>query len=224
MSLKELPKESLPREKLMAQGPQSLTDAELLAIFLRTGSKGQNVLSLADHLLKSFGSLRNILTASEVEFCQHKGLGLAKYVQLQAFTEMTHRYLAETLERGESLNSPQQTKMFLLSMLRDKQREVFYVLFLDNQHRVIQHEALFEGTIDAANVYPREVVKRSLQHNACALILAHNHPSGVAEPSQADKRITRRLVDALALVDIRILDHFVVGDGDVVSFAERGWM
>ncbi|GAB7218738.1 UPF0758 protein [Vibrio inusitatus NBRC 102082] len=224
MTLKALPKESLPREKLINHGPSSLTDAELLAIFLRTGCPGMNVLELADHLLKSFGSLRHILTAPQDKFCQHKGLGQAKYVQLQAFIEMTQRYLAETLEKGDALTSPQQTKLFLLSLLRDKQREVFYVLFLDNQHRVINHESLFEGTIDAANVYPREVVKRSLQHNACALILAHNHPSGVAEPSQADKRITRRLIDALALVDIRILDHFVVGDGEVVSFAERGWM
>lgn len=224
MPLKDLPKASLPREKLLFRGANSLTDAELLAIFLRTGCKGVNVLELADQLLTGFGSLRNLLTASKEEFCQHKGLGLAKFVQLQAFIEMTQRYLAETIERGDALCSPEQTKLFLSGMLRDQQREVFYVLFLDNQHRVIQHEPLFEGTIDAANVYPREVVKRSLHHNASALILAHNHPSGVAEPSQADRRITRRLVDALALVDIRILDHFVVGDGEVVSFAERGWM
>ncbi len=224
MSLKQLPKESLPREKLLSKGAESLTDAELLAIFLRTGCQGMNVLALSDHLLTVFGSLRHLLTASEHVFCQHKGLGVAKYVQLQAFIEMTRRYLAETLERGEALTSPQHTKLFLLSMLRDRSREAFLVLFLDNQHRVIEYEVLFEGTIDAANVYPREVVKRSLHHNACALILAHNHPSGIAEPSQADRRITRRLVDALALVDIRVLDHFVVGDGDVVSFAERGWM
>lgn len=137
---------------------------------------------------------------------------------------MTKRYLAETLKRGDALTSPEQTKLYLSSVLRDRQREAFYILFLDNQHRVISDEVLFEGTIDAANVYPREVVKRALQHNAAALILAHNHPSGVAEPSQADRRITRRLTDALAVVDIRVLDHFVVGDGEVVSFAERGWI
>ncbi|MBW3697613.1 JAB domain-containing protein [Vibrio sp. T187] len=224
MSLKLLPSESMPREKLLARGPQSLSDAELLAIFLRTGTQGMNVLELADFLIKDFGSLRKLFSASEREFCQYKGMGQAKYVQLQAVLEMTQRYLAETLVRGDALTSPQQTKLYLSSVLRDRQREAFYILFLDNQHRVIKDEVMFEGTIDAASVYPREVVKRALHHNAAALMLAHNHPSGVAEPSQADRRITRRLMDALALVDIRILDHFVVGDGEVVSFAERGWI
>ncbi len=224
MSLKTIPKESLPREKLLNQGPQTLTDAELLAIFLRTGTKGLNVLELADFLLRDFGSLRKLFSSSKEEFCGHKGLGEAKYVQLQATLEMSQRYLAETLKRGDALTSPQHTKLYLSSILRDRQREAFYILFLDNQNRVIKDEVLFEGTIDAASVYPREVVKRSLEHNAAALILAHNHPSGVAEPSQADRRITRRLVEALSLVDIRVLDHFVVGDGEVISFAERGWM
>lgn len=224
MSIKQLPNESMPREKLLIRGPQSLTDAELLAIFLRTGTRGMNVLELADFLIKDFGSLRKLFSASEQDFCQHKGMGQAKYVQLQAVVEMTQRYLAETLSRGDALTSPEQTKLYLSSVLRDRQREAFYILFLDNQHRVIKDEVLFEGTIDAASVYPREVVKRALHHNAAALILAHNHPSGVAEPSQSDRRITRRLTDALGLVDIRVLDHFVVGDGEVVSFAERGWI
>ncbi|XAW89637.1 DNA repair protein RadC [Vibrio sp. CDRSL-10 TSBA] len=224
MSLKFLPSESMPREKLLARGPQSLSDAELLAIFLRTGTRGMNVLELADFLLREFGSLRALFSARKDHFCCHKGLGEAKYVQLQAVLEMTQRYLGEALRRGEALTSPQHTKLYLSSVLRDRQREAFYILFLDNQNRVIQDEILFEGTIDAASVYPREVVKRALHHNAAALILAHNHPSGVAEPSQADRRITRRLADALALVDIRVLDHFVVGDGEVVSFAERGWL
>lgn len=219
-----LPKESMPREKLLSHGPHSLTDAELLAIFLRTGTQGMNVLTLSDHLIKEFGSLRALFSADLDEFCRHKGLGVAKFVQLQATLEMTQRYLAETLTRGEALTSPEQTKLYLSGLLRDKQREEFYVLFLDNQHRVICGEPLFQGTIDAASVYPREVVKRSLEHNAAALILAHNHPSGVAEPSQSDRRITRRIIDALALVDIRVLDHFVVGDGEIVSFAERGWI
>ncbi|EEX95091.1 hypothetical protein VIOR3934_06604 [Vibrio orientalis CIP 102891 = ATCC 33934] len=219
-----LPKESMPREKLLSHGPHSLTDAELLAIFLRTGTQGMNVLTLSDHLIKEFGSLRALFSADLDEFCHHKGLGVAKFVQLQATLEMTQRYLAETLKRGEALTSPEQTKLYLSGLLRDKQREEFYVLFLDNQHRVICGEPLFQGTIDAASVYPREVVKRSLEHNAAALILAHNHPSGVAEPSQSDRRITRRITDALALVDIRVLDHFVVGDGEIVSFAERGWI
>lgn len=224
MILKALPNESMPREKLIQRGPEALSDAELLAIFLRTGTQGMNVLELADKLLQEFGSLRKLFSATEEEFCQHKGMGQAKYVQLQAVLEMTQRYLAETLTRGDALTSPTHTKLYLSSVLRDRQREAFYILFLDNQNRVIKDEVMFEGTIDAASVYPREVVKRALFHNAAALILAHNHPSGVAEPSQADRRITRRLTDALALVDIRVLDHFVVGDGEVVSFAERGWI
>ncbi|EKF9988748.1 DNA repair protein RadC [Vibrio cholerae] len=224
MNLKDLPAESMPREKLLQRGPQSLSDAELLAIFLRTGTHGMNVLALADLLLRDFGSLRALFCASKEQFCRHKGLGEAKFVQLQAVLEMTQRYLAETLKRGDALTSPQQTKLYLSSVLRDRQREAFYILFLDNQHRVIRDEILFEGTIDAASVYPREVVKRALHHNAAAVILAHNHPSGVAEPSQADRRITERLRDALGLVEIRVLDHFVVGDGEVVSFAERGWI
>ncbi|RNE82444.1 RadC family protein [Vibrio cholerae] len=224
MSLKDLPTESMPREKLLQRGPQSLSDAELLAIFLRTGTHGMNVLALADLLLRDFGSLRALFSASKEQFCRHKGLGEAKFVQLQAVLEMTQRYLAETLKRGDALTSPQQTKLYLSSVLRDRQREAFYILFLDNQHRVIRDEILFEGTIDAASVYPREVVKRALHHNAAAVILAHNHPSGVAEPSQADRRITDRLRDTLGLVEIRVLDHFVVGDGEVVSFAERGWI
>ncbi|EEW06725.1 RadC family protein [Vibrio mimicus] len=224
MNLKDLPAESMPREKLLQRGPQSLSDAELLAIFLRTGTQGMNVLALADLLLRDFGSLRALFCASKEQFCRHKGLGEAKFVQLQAVLEMTQRYLGETLKRGDALTSPQQTKLYLSSILRDRQREAFYILFLDNQHRVIRDEILFEGTIDAASVYPREVVKRALHHNAAAVILAHNHPSGVAEPSQADRRITDRLRDALSLVEIRVLDHFVVGDGEVVSFAERGWI
>ncbi|WP_394145856.1 RadC family protein [Vibrio atypicus] len=223
-SMNSLPQESMPREKLISHGPQALTDAELLAIFLRTGTRGMNVIELADFLIKDFGSLRKLFGATQDEFCRHKGLGSAKYVQLQAVLELTQRYLSETLKRGDALTSPEQTKLYLSGLLRDKHREEFFVLFLDNQHRVISGEPLFQGTIDAASVYPREVVKRSLEHNAAALILAHNHPSGVAEPSQADRRITRRISDALALVDIRVLDHFVVGDGEVISFAERGWI
>jgi DNA repair protein RadC len=219
-----VPTPLMPREKLLTFGPETLTDAELLAIFLRTGTQGMGVIELSEFLLSEFGSLRKLFASSKSEFCQHKGLGEVKYVQLKAFTEMTQRYLAETLKRGEALTSPDQSKLFLSRILRDKPREIFYTLFLDNQHRVIQHETLFEGTIDSASVYPREIVKRALDYNAAALILAHNHPSGVAEPSDADRRITRRICDALALVDIRVLDHFVVGDGEIVSFAERGWI
>lgn len=219
-----LPNESMPREKLLLKGAQSLTDAELLAIFLRTGTKNMHVILLADALLKEFGSIRRLFLASKQDICQFKGLGEAKYVQLQAVLEMSRRYLGETLKRGNALTSPQLTRLYLSSLLRDKPREVFYVLFLDNQNRVIHDEALFEGTIDSASVYPREVVIRALHFNAAALILAHNHPSGVAEPSHSDRRITRRIIDALALVDIRVLDHFVIGDGEIVSFAENGWI
>lgn len=179
MSLKSLPTESMPREKLLARGPQALSDAELLAIFLRTGTQGMNVLALSDLLLREFGSLRALFSANQQEFCRHKGLGEAKYVQLQAVLEMTQRYLAETLKRGGALTSPEQTKLYLSSVLRDRHREAFYILFLDNQHRVISDEVLFEGTIDAASVYPREVVKRALHHNAAALILAQRLPDNL---------------------------------------------
>ncbi|WP_064606244.1 RadC family protein [Photobacterium sp. J15] len=224
MSLKLLPIASRPREKLLSHGPAALTDAELLAIFLRTGVTGMNALELATHLLDEFGSLRALLAAGKEDFCRHKGLGPAKYALLQAVMAMSERHFAETLSKGDALTSPEYTRRYLSQVLRDRHREVFFVLFLDNQHRVLSGEALFEGTIDAASVYPREIVKRSLELNAAALILAHNHPSGVAEPSQADRRITRKISDALALVDIRVLDHFVVGDGEITSFAERGWL
>ena len=202
MSLMNLPEESRPREKLLALGPKSLTDAELLAIFLRTGIKGMNAIELADKLLKEFGSLRKLLGANENEFCSHKGLGTAKFAQLQAVVEMTERYLFEKIKKEDALTSPEHTKRYLTRILRDRHREAFYVLFLDNQHRVLKGEVLFEGTIDSAAVYPREVVKRSIDYNAAAIILAHNHPSGVAEPSQADRRITKRISDAVELVDI----------------------
>ncbi|ASA55934.1 RadC family protein [Vibrio gazogenes] len=224
MSLKFLPKESMPREKLLSRGPHALSDAELLAIFLRTGVAGMNVLELADFLLQEFGSLRALFSAQKSVFCQHKGLGEAKFVQMQAVLEMAQRYFSETIQRGDALTNPQYTRHYLSGILRDRRREAFYVLFLDNQNRVICGEILFEGTINAASVYPREIVARALQYHAASVILAHNHPSGVAEPSQADRHITRRIIDALALVDIRVLDHFVIGDGEIVSFAERGWI
>jgi DNA repair protein RadC len=223
-NIKELPVESRPREKLISRGPQALSDAELLAIFFRVGVKGMNAIELAESVLTAFGSLRGLFAASQSQFCSYKGLGEAKYAQLQAVLEMTQRYLAETVSRGDALSCPDDTKRLLTSLLRDRDREVFLVLYLNNQNQMITHEVLFEGTIGSASVYPREVVKKSLENNAAALILAHNHPSGLAEPSQADRRITRRITDALSLVDIRVLDHFVIGDGEVVSFAERGWI
>lgn len=221
MAITDWPQDQRPREKLLSKGSQSLSDAELLAIFLRTGMRGKTAVDLAQELLQGFQGLRQLLKADQQSFCQHAGLGTAKYAQLQAVLEMARRYLFENLQRGDTLSSPQDTRQYLSSQLRDYPHEVFAALFLDQRHRVICFEELFRGTIDGASVYPREVVKKALQHNAAALIFAHNHPSGVAEPSQADEQITRRLIEALKLVDVRVLDHFVVGD-EVVSFAERG--
>lgn len=224
MSLKTLPLDCRPRERLLARGADSLSDAELLAIFLRTGVTGMSAVALADHLLTDFGSLRALMGADQTAFCQRKGLGSAKYAQLQAVLELSRRYLKETLSKTDALTSPDHTRRYLSTLLRDRPREAFYVLFLDNQHRVIADEQLFEGTHNAASIYPREIVRRALELHAAALILAHNHPSGVAEPSQADRHITDKIANALSLVDVRVLDHLVVGDGDVVSFAERGWL
>ena len=221
MSITDWPLAERPREKLLANGSQSLTDAELLAIFLRTGIRGKTAVDLSNELLEGFSGLRQLLKADQQAFCQHRGLGTAKYAQLQAVLEMARRYLSEGLKRGDSLTSPQETRQFLSSKLRDYPYEVFAVLFLDQRHRVIRFDEMFQGTIDGASVYPREVVKKALEYNAAAVIFAHNHPSGVAEPSQSDERITQRLKEALGLVDIRVLDHFVVGD-DVISFVERG--
>ena len=224
MAIRDWPAGERPREKLLEKGAASLSEAELLAIFLRVGVKGKSAVDLARQLLSHFGSLRGLLTASQEDFCAIPGLGPAKYAQLQATLEMGRRHLGESLERGKPLTDPAATRRYLLAKLRDMPHEVFSCLYLDNRHRVIAFEELFRGTIDGATVHPREVVRAALKHNAAALIFAHNHPSGVAEPSDADRRLTRRLSDALALVDIRVLDHFVVGDGEVSSFAERGWL
>ena len=221
MPITDWPAEERPREKLIRRGAESLSDAELLAIFLRTGIPGKTAVDLARELIDAFGGLRQLLKADERAFCQGKGLGRAKFVQLQAVLEMGRRHLFEQLQRGEALGGPDDTRRYLSARLRDYSFEVFACLFLDNQHRVLAFEELFRGTIDGASVHPREVVRRALELHAAALIFAHNHPSGIAEPSQADRRITERLKDALSLVDIRVLDHFVVG-AEVVSFAERG--
>jgi DNA repair protein RadC len=222
MAITDWPREERPREKLLQKGAQALSDAELLAIFLRTGTRGKTAVDLARDLLTRFGGLRPLLEANLTEFCEGEGLGEAKYAQLQATTEMARRHLLETLRRGDVLESPDHTRRYLQSRMRDYPHEVFACLFLDNRHRVIEFEELFQGTINGASVHPREVVKKALGHNAASVILAHNHPSGVAEPSEADRNITRRLGEALGLVDIRVLDHLVIGDGETVSFAERG--
>ncbi len=222
MAIKDWPAEDQPREKLLQRGASALTDAELLAIFLRTGTPGKSAVDLARELLSDFGSLKSLLDASQQRFCQGNGLGNAKYAQLQAVMEMAKRHFKEVLQRGSALTSPEITRAYLSAQLRGYSYEVFACLFLDNQHRVIQLDELFRGTIDGASVYPREVVKKALHHNAAAVIFAHNHPSGICEPSQADKQITEKLKQALNLFDIRVLDHFIIGDGSPYSFAEHG--
>jgi len=222
MAITDWPAAERPREKLLHRGPQALSDAELLAIFLRTGLPGKTAVDLARELLGEYGGLRALLEADRRAFCRAGGLGPAKYAQLQAVLEMGRRHLYETLQRGDALGSPADTRRFLLARLRDFPHEVFACLFLDNRHRVIEFAEMFRGTIDGTSVHPREVVKQALAINAAAVIFAHNHPSGVAEPSHADLHLTRRLKDALALVEIRVLDHIVVGDGYSVSLAERG--
>ncbi|WP_281645766.1 DNA repair protein RadC [Parendozoicomonas sp. Alg238-R29] len=224
MAITDWPADERPREKLLLKGATSLSDAELLAIFLRTGLPGCSAVDLARELLSGFGGLRALLQAEKNTFCRHRGLGTAKFAQLQAVLEMSRRHQKEILFKESALTSPDHTRAYLQIHLRDKCAECFCCLFLDNRHQPLAFEELFQGTIDGAAVYPREVVRRALAHNAAAIVFAHNHPSGIAEPSEADVRITRRLVDALALVDVRVLDHMVVGDGVTVSLAERGLM
>ncbi|MBJ7537939.1 RadC family protein [Marinomonas transparens] len=222
MSIKHWPAQERPREKLIHQGASALSDAELLAIFLRTGTQGLSAVELARRVLTHFGGLRSLMSSSREEFCQGFGLGDAKYTQLQAVLEMSKRHQQEQLMRETIFTSAQHVRTYLSAQLRHSQREVFAVLFLDTQHRLIRYQELFMGTIDSAAVHPREVVKAALKHNAAAVILAHNHPSGIAEPSQADISITGKIKQALDLIDVRLLDHFVVGDGSPVSLAEMG--
>ena len=224
MSIHDWPESERPREKLLARGAAALSDAEVLAIFLRTGISGHSAVDLARELLQRFGSLRALVGAGPVQFCESRGLGEAKYVQMQAVMEIGRRVLAEDLKSRDALADPAATRRYLSAWLRDRDHEVFAGLFLDSQHRVLAAEELSHGTLDAASVYPREVVKRALALGAAAVIFAHNHPSGMAEPSAADRILTDRLKQALSLVDVRVLDHFVVGEGVPTSFAERGWI
>src|SRR5512139_173573 len=211
-----------PRAKLLRLGAVSLSEAELLAILLQTGTPGRSALDTARVLLGEFRSLRGPRTAERQAVGRPPGLGSAKYALLQASLELARRHYAELMHAGPALSNPRATREYLRARLRDRDHEVFCCIFLDNRHRIIAFEEIFRGTIDGASVHPRDVVKLALARNAAAVILAHNHPSGIAEPSQADELITGRLRDALALVDIRVLDHIVVGDGSTVSFAERG--
>lgn len=222
MAIKDWPADERPREKLLANGAASLSDAELLAIFLRTGVSGLSAVDLARQLLSEFGSLRTLLDAEHDVFCQHHGLGTAKFVQLQAVLEMGRRHLESALTRGDAFTDAISTQHYLQRQLRHYSHEVFACLFLDTHHRMISFEPMFRGTIDGASVYPREVLKQALERNAAAVILAHNHPSGVCEPSRADIQITRRLQAALDLIDVRVLDHIIVGDTDTCSLAHTG--
>jgi DNA repair protein RadC len=222
VSIRDWPADERPREKLLKLGPQALTEAELIAIFIRTGTRGRSAMDIARQLLTEFKSLRGLLTADQQRVIGIHGLGPSRYASLQAALELARRHFEELMHTGPGLTSPRTTRDYLRMRLRDLPHEVFCCLYLDNRHRVIAFDELFRGTIDGATVHTREVVKQALARNAAAVILAHNHPSGVAEPSQADELITRRLRDALSLVDIRVLDHLVVGDAECVSFAERG--
>ena len=224
MSIRDWPAAERPREKLLQHGSGSLSDAELLAIFLRTGVSGKSAVDLARHLLSEFGSLRALLEADLRAFCGQLGLGPAKFSQLQAVLEMSRRHLAERLRRDSALESPQAVRDYLKSLLRHEPHEVFGCLFMDSKHRMLAFEVLFRGSIDSASVYPRQVVKRALAHNAAAVIFCHNHPSGNSEPSQADRTLTQRLTEALDLIEVRVLDHFIVGEGEPLSMVEHGWM
>ena len=221
MAIPHWPSAEKPREKLLTRGATALSDAELLAILLRTGTAGATAVDLARDLLADFGSLRALLGADAPTLCRHRGLGRAKCAQLHAALELARRHLSENLAREDCLACPAQTVDYLRARLRDYAYEVFACLMLDNRNRVIALRELFRGTIDGASVYPREVVKQALADNAAAVILVHNHPSGVAEPSRADLAITDKLKQALALVDIRVLDHVIVGD-EVTCLSERG--
>jgi DNA repair protein RadC len=213
-----------PREKLLQHGAASLSDSELLAIFLRTGLPGVHVMTLAHHLLNEFGSLYNLISASYDIFCSKKGLGISKYAQLHASVELSRRYLKYRLVEECALTNPDMTNGYLQNLLARREREVFVVMFLDNQNRVICHEEMFSGTFNCVEVHPREIVREALKNNAASIILAHNHPSGVAEPSSADRHITEKISAACQMLDIKVLDHIVIGHGDYVSFAERGWL
>lgn len=222
MALKDIPAESRPRERLLRNGPAALADAELVALLLRTGLKGTSVLALSQQLLDSFGGVTGLLRAGTDEMKRIKGLGPAKRAEIAAVMELARRSLAEQVAAGPVFDAPDRVKDFLCMHLAHLPHEVFAVLFVDSQHRLLKFEEMFRGTLTQTSVYPREVVRRALELHAGAVILAHNHPSGVAEPSRADEFLTQTLKSALQLVDVRVLDHLVVARSGVVSFAERG--
>lgn len=221
---KEWPYKLAPREKLMALGPAALSDVELLAIFLRTGLPGIHVMQLAAELMARFGSFDKLMSADCRTLCATKGLGVSKFTQLQAIREMAKRCYGEHLMREDAMTRPDIARNYLQILLARREREVFVVLYLDNQHHLIKHQEMFQGTVNSVEVHPREIIREALKVNASAMILAHNHPSGKAEPSRADREVTSQVVKAGAFLDIRVLDHLVIGAGEWVSFAERGWL
>lgn len=222
MAITDWPEDQRPRERLIKQGAHALSDAELLAIFLRVGVKGKSAVDLGREMLSHFGSINRLFSAKLNDFTAIKGLGVAKYAQLQATLELARRALQEGLRLDDVLDSPMATRKYLQLKLNGLQHESFVVLFLDIQNRLVADEVLFRGTLSEASVYPREVVKSALSHNAAAVILAHNHPSGTARPSKMDHQLTQVLKQALALVDVRVLDHLIVAGAAVYSFAENG--
>ena len=222
MAITDWPAAERPREKLIELGAEALSDAELLAIFLRVGVTGKSAVDLARDLLTQFGSLNGIFAATENELSQVHGIGTSKYVQLQAIFEMSRRALSEKLQQRDVFKSPQAVRDYLVLKLGSLTKEVFLVLFLDTQNRLLASEEMFSGSLSETSVYPREVLKRALHHNAASVIFAHNHPSGITQQSQADELLTKQLKQALALVDVQVLDHFIVAGNNTLSFSERG--
>lgn len=214
----------LPREKMLRYGITSLTDAELLALFLRTGTQGKSVYVLARELIHHFGSLYGLLTADMAAFKEVDGIGVAKFAQLRGIAELARRFYIVRMQEEDPLLTPEMTREFLQSQLADAEREIFMAIFLDNKNRVLKHCHLFSGTLNHVEVHPREIVREAIKVNAAGVILAHNHPSGCAEPSRADKEITKRIIKCCQIMDIRVLDHLIIGRGEYLSFAEHGWI
>ncbi|MBR9729528.1 DNA repair protein RadC [Shewanella intestini] len=224
MTIKQWPQGEGPREKLLTRGAMALSDAELIAVILRSGLVGHNAVDMSREMLAHFGGLRKLFAASQPQVCKLAGVGPVKFAQLQATAELAKRIAQENLQKGQVLTNPDLTRDYLMRQLADRSYEVFALLLLDTQHQVIQFVELFRGTINCASVYPRDIVALVLEKSAAAVIVCHNHPSGIAEPSEADRRITERIKNALETIDVSLLDHMVVGDQDIVSFAERGWI
>ncbi|MGR7693950.1 RadC family protein [Klebsiella aerogenes] len=214
----------MPREKMLRDGIETLSDVELLALFLRTGTRTQDVLTFSHSLLQRFGSLYGLLSAEIEQFADIDGIGIAKYAQLKGIAELARRYFSLRMREEPSLVTPLMTREFLQSQLADEEREIFMAIFLDNQNRVLKHSRLFSGTLSHVEVHPREIVREAIKVNAAAVILAHNHPSGSPEPSKSDKLMTGRVVKCCRFMEIRVLDHLIIGRGAYVSFAERGWI